>query len=206
MKVHHPNTRPPSAVSAAVQARRAGQETAKTGFRSLRAMRWVRVRRSSLEARAISPGIHGTPDGYSSADQRANVMRQSGMPPSTLSRSAGLCCLDRCLPLSERGRRSLPEPHFGRILAAYGGVFIVGSLLWVSSRMASGLTGGCCGRGDLSPRGRGHLARPAAKLIDGKGPAWAVLPPDSRRFSGGAGVRAASCGVPSDLRHVVGAR
>ena len=23
-----------------------------------------------------------------------------------------------------------PDPHFGRILAAYGGVFVVGSLLW----------------------------------------------------------------------------
>jgi small multidrug resistance family-3 protein len=23
-----------------------------------------------------------------------------------------------------------PEPHFGRVLAAYGGVFIAGSLLW----------------------------------------------------------------------------
>jgi small multidrug resistance family-3 protein len=23
-----------------------------------------------------------------------------------------------------------PDPHFGRVLAAYGGVFIVGSLLW----------------------------------------------------------------------------
>ena len=23
-----------------------------------------------------------------------------------------------------------PEPHFGRVLAAYGGVFVVGSLLW----------------------------------------------------------------------------
>jgi small multidrug resistance family-3 protein len=23
-----------------------------------------------------------------------------------------------------------PDPHFGRILAAYGGVFVAGSLLW----------------------------------------------------------------------------
>ena len=23
-----------------------------------------------------------------------------------------------------------PDPHFGRVLAAYGGVFIAGSLLW----------------------------------------------------------------------------
>jgi small multidrug resistance family-3 protein len=29
-----------------------------------------------------------------------------------------------------------PDPHFGRILAAYGGVFVVGSLLW--GRVADG--------------------------------------------------------------------
>jgi small multidrug resistance family-3 protein len=26
--------------------------------------------------------------------------------------------------------QDLPDPHFGRILAAYGGVFVVGSLAW----------------------------------------------------------------------------
>ena len=30
-----------------------------------------------------------------------------------------------------------PDPNFGRILAAYGGVFVAGSLMWVSSLTGS---------------------------------------------------------------------
>lgn len=30
-----------------------------------------------------------------------------------------------------------PDPHFGRVLAAYGGVFVVGSLAWVWSSTGS---------------------------------------------------------------------
>ena len=33
-----------------------------------------------------------------------------------------------------------PDANFGRVLAAYGGVFIVGSLLWGVALTASGLT------------------------------------------------------------------
>jgi small multidrug resistance family-3 protein len=33
-----------------------------------------------------------------------------------------------------------PDPYFGRILAAYGGVFVAGSLLWAWPRTASGPT------------------------------------------------------------------
>jgi small multidrug resistance family-3 protein len=35
-----------------------------------------------------------------------------------------------------------PDPHFGRILAAYGGVFVAGSLVWGCSSTGSGPTGG----------------------------------------------------------------
>ena len=35
-----------------------------------------------------------------------------------------------------------PEAHFGRILAAYGGVFVAGSLAWAWSSTDSGQTGG----------------------------------------------------------------
>ena len=33
-----------------------------------------------------------------------------------------------------------PDPHFGRILAAYGGIFVAGSLLWGSRSTVSGPT------------------------------------------------------------------
>jgi small multidrug resistance family-3 protein len=33
-----------------------------------------------------------------------------------------------------------PDPHFGRILPAYGGVFVAGSLAWACWWTASGLT------------------------------------------------------------------
>ena len=34
-----------------------------------------------------------------------------------------------------------PDSHFGSILAAYGGIFVAGSLAWASSRMGSGPAG-----------------------------------------------------------------
>jgi small multidrug resistance family-3 protein len=36
------------------------------------------------------------------------------------------------------------DPHFGRILAAYGGVFVAGSLAWVCWWMGSGPTATTC--------------------------------------------------------------
>jgi hypothetical protein len=40
--------------------------------------------------------------------------------------------LNATVPSNPGARRHLPqpEPHFGRILAAYGGVFVAGSLAW----------------------------------------------------------------------------
>lgn len=37
-----------------------------------------------------------------------------------------------------------PDAAFGRILAAYGGVFVAGSLAWGWSRTGSGPIGGMC--------------------------------------------------------------
>jgi small multidrug resistance family-3 protein len=42
-----------------------------------------------------------------------------------------------------------PDAHFGRILAAYGGIFVAGSILWGARPL------GHCGRTDL-PRGHGR--------------------------------------------------
>jgi len=45
-----------------------------------------------------------------------------------------------------------PSSEFGRVVAAYGGVFIVGSLLWASRSMASGPTAPTCSaRSSASP-------------------------------------------------------
>lgn len=35
-----------------------------------------------------------------------------------------------------------PDAHFGRVLAAYGGVFVAGSLAWGMAWTGSGPTGG----------------------------------------------------------------
>ena len=58
-----------------------------------------------------------------------------------------------------------PNANFGRILAAYGGIFVVGSLAW--GRFVDGFPPGpvrLCRLGDLSGRGRRDHVRAPLKL------------------------------------------
>ena len=59
--------------------------------------------------------------------------------------AAGVVALDasRCVATIQ------PDANFGRILAAYGGIFVAGSLLWGCLSTASGPTGGTSGAPSL---------------------------------------------------------
>ena len=59
-----------------------------------------------------------------------------------------------------------PDPHFGRILAAYGGIFVAGSLAWGVSSTASARPLRPPRLGHLPPRRRHHHVGPARANLD----------------------------------------